>query len=388
MRQSWLRRLPRWIVVCVAAGLAAVCAVIAVVGIRIATADDTSGNAVPADVLTAVKTAARSCPSLSPPRLAGQLMATSKFNPKATTDFGGTGIAGLTAAAWARWAPSSTARRDDTQANVVALAHDMCDLVGELRVDNVAGDEWRNALGAYHSGIAAVTDAGGIPADAASYVDSVASYAAYYALRPEFGGPGTADLPGLLSSAPAPTASATPARAGSATPTPSTTAPTVAPTTAPTSPATTTPGATAQPVPPPHPTTAAPPPPVGHPIVGEESSRCLDVVGADHTSGAPVDIWDCAGGDNQKWVITSAGELRVYSGTRCLDAPSTASMTRVVVRSCDGSAGQKWSVNADRTITSVPSGECLDVTGYVTDNGTPLQIWPCNGASNERWNID
>ncbi|WP_345533528.1 carbohydrate-binding protein, partial [Microbispora amethystogenes] len=59
---------------------------------------------------------------------------------------------------------------------------------------------------------------------------------------------------------------------------------------------------------------ASPTPPAGgtSSLKGVASNRCLDVNGASQTNGATVLIWDCNGGNNQKWTSTSASELRVY----------------------------------------------------------------------------
>ncbi|MFE2963848.1 RICIN domain-containing protein [Streptomyces sp. NPDC059340] len=37
------------------------------------------------------------------------------------------------------------------------------------------------------------------------------------------------------------------------------------------------------------------------------------------------------------------------------------------------------------SIKGVPSGLCLDVTSGATINGTPMELWPCTGSSNQRW---
>jgi beta-glucanase (GH16 family) len=192
-----------------ALGLAGLCAAVVVLGIGPAGgATALTGLPVPADQLQAINSAALSCPALTPPRLAAQIMAASAFDPQATTAEGGSGVAGLTDAAWHQWAPGPDAARSDVTANILALAHDDCDLSGLLRSAAVPGDVWQSAMAGFHSGLAAVTAARGIPAAAKDYVDTVAAYAQWYALRPEFGGPGTADPTGAPTSAPALTGSA------------------------------------------------------------------------------------------------------------------------------------------------------------------------------------
>jgi len=42
-------------------------------------------------------------------------------------------------------------------------------------------------------------------------------------------------------------------------------------------------------------------------------------------------------------------------------------------------------LNANGTITGVQSGLCLDATGAGTANGTLIELWTCNGASNQHW---
>jgi len=133
------------------------------------------------------------------------------------------------------------------------------------------------------------------------------------------------------------------------------------------------------------------PPPVaaatGSTIISRASGRCLDVVGSSQAVGAKIDIRDCTGQPNQAWVLTAAGELRVYAGAMCLDVARHDRTAPAVVQiyTCNGGANQHWKLNADGTITGVESSLCLDVTGAKTANGTPVQMWTCNGGSNQKW---
>jgi hypothetical protein len=38
-------------------------------------------------------------------------------------------------------------------------------------------------------------------------------------------------------------------------------------------------------------------------------------------------------------------------------------------------------------VTGVQSGLCLDVTGKVTANGTLVELWACNGGTNQQWTL-
>lgn len=119
---------------------------------------------------------------------------------------------------------------------------------------------------------------------------------------------------------------------------------------------------------------------------GVGSGRCLDVPNVSQSDGTFVQIWDCNGGANQQWTLTSSNELIVY-GSKCLDVPghATAAGTRVEIWTCNGGANQQWRINADGTVVGVESGLCLDVTGAATGNGSPVEIWTCNGGTNQKW---
>ena len=52
---------------------------------------------------------------------------------------------------------------------------------------------------------------------------------------------------------------------------------------------------------------------------------------------------------------------------------------------CNGGTNQQWNVNANGTISGVASGLCLDVNGNATANGTTVILWTCTAAANQRW---
>jgi hypothetical protein len=121
-------------------------------------------------------------------------------------------------------------------------------------------------------------------------------------------------------------------------------------------------------------------------IRGVGSNRCLEVPNSSTTNRTQTDIFDCTGGANQSWTLTSGRQLMVY-GNKCLDVAGqkTAAGTKVQIWDCNGGANQQWNINGDGTITGVQSGLCLDVTSGATANGTKVEIWTCNGGSNQQW---
>ncbi|MDP9796132.1 hypothetical protein J2S43_004644 [Catenuloplanes nepalensis] len=175
----------------IVAGVAIIVASAATIGFGIANAanDDLTGRSVTDEQFSAIASAAKSCPMLTPARLAGQMMAESGMNASASgTASGGKGLAGLDDEDWKNWAPWPEAKRDDTAAVVLALAHQMCDLSGQVRIAGVQGDEWRLSLAAFRSGLPEVTKSKGVPDPADEYVSRSTAYAAYYAKLPQFGG--------------------------------------------------------------------------------------------------------------------------------------------------------------------------------------------------------
>ncbi|OON80033.1 ricin-type beta-trefoil lectin domain protein [Streptomyces tsukubensis] len=83
---------------------------------------------------------------------------------------------------------------------------------------------------------------------------------------------------------------------------------------------------------------------------------------------------------------TATGAITGLGG-KCVDVASadSANGTPVQLYDCNGSAAQQWSVNTDGTIRAL--GKCLDVTGGSTANGAKLQLWDCTGAANQRWSV-
>jgi Legume lectin domain len=138
-------------------------------------ASDAEPAPVPAVVATALTEAATSCPTLTPVRLAGQVMATTGF---VATPEGG--IGGLTAAQWKTWKPAPDALPDNARASLTALAHLTCDMIGQVRTTGISGDSWRLAVAALRSSLTDLDAARGVPTTVAPFVATVEWYAAWY----------------------------------------------------------------------------------------------------------------------------------------------------------------------------------------------------------------
>ena len=78
--------------------------------------------------------------------------------------------------------------------------------------------------------------------------------------------------------------------------------------------------------------------------------------------------------------------VSVYSG-KCMDVAgaNTANGTPVQIYSCNGTNAQSWMIASDGTIRAL--GKCLDVASGGTTNGTYVQLYDCNGTGSQQWTV-
>ena len=78
------------------------------------------------------------------------------------------------------------------------------------------------------------------------------------------------------------------------------------------------------------------------------------------------------------------GPITGYTGL-CLDVrgANSADGTPVQVYTCNGTNAQQWTVAANNTLQAL--GKCLDVSGGGTANGTKVQLYTCNNTGAQVW---
>jgi hypothetical protein len=83
-------------------------------------------------------------------------------------------------------------------------------------------------------------------------------------------------------------------------------------------------------------------------------------------------------------LVANAFSIHGLDG-KCLDVrfSNTANGTPVQLWDCNGSDAQNWYFDRGRVIGI--GGKCLDVQFAITSNGTPVQIWDCNGTPAQNW---
>ena len=84
--------------------------------------------------------------------------------------------------------------------------------------------------------------------------------------------------------------------------------------------------------------------------------------------------------------VSQDGAIADFTGI-CVDVRSagTADGTPVQVWTCNGTAAQRWTYTNGAFVGI--AGKCLDVTSANTANGTPVQLWACNGSAAQSWSV-
>ncbi|MEU6405030.1 lectin [Streptomyces sp. NPDC046985] len=80
------------------------------------------------------------------------------------------------------------------------------------------------------------------------------------------------------------------------------------------------------------------------------------------------------------------GAIRGLAG-KCVDVAGAnpANGTPVQLYDCNGTGAQQWTVGADGALRAL--GKCLDVTDNRTGDGSTVQLWDCTGGPNQKWAI-
>jgi glucosylceramidase len=72
-------------------------------------------------------------------------------------------------------------------------------------------------------------------------------------------------------------------------------------------------------------------------------------------------------------------------GGKCVDVQGANSTdgTPVQLYDCNGTNAQTWTITADGSIQAL--GKCLDIVGQGTTPGTKVQLWTCWAGANQKW---
>jgi len=88
----------------------------------------------------------------------------------------------------------------------------------------------------------------------------------------------------------------------------------------------------------------------------------------------------------------TSGPLRAVGAGKCLDVPnrSTTAGMQLEIWDCNGGSNQQFThtSSGQLTVYSGSSQLCLDAYNGQTTAGTKVQTWTCTGGANQQWNIN
>jgi predicted alpha-1,6-mannanase (GH76 family) len=81
--------------------------------------------------------------------------------------------------------------------------------------------------------------------------------------------------------------------------------------------------------------------------------------------------------------------IRGQGSGRCVDVPgfTQTNGTQVELWDCNGGTNQEWAYTASKQLM-VYGTKCLDVHGAGTADGTHVEIYDCNGGTNQQWTLN
>jgi hypothetical protein len=92
---------------------------------------------------------------------------------------------------------------------------------------------------------------------------------------------------------------------------------------------------------------------------------------------------------------TTYSSITTYGSGMCLDDPggSTANHEQMQIYYCNGGTNQQWTFVPGATpgygeLVNGASGKCLDVTAASTDDGIVIQQYGCGTGNNQQWSRD
>jgi len=85
----------------------------------------------------------------------------------------------------------------------------------------------------------------------------------------------------------------------------------------------------------------------------------------------------------------TSGPIHAVGAGKCLDVPNSTQTngTQVQIFTCNGATNQTWTYSSGR-FTVYGGAKCLDAYNNQTSAGTKVEIWDCNGGANQQWQLN
>lgn len=120
---------------------------------------------------------------------------------------------------------------------------------------------------------------------------------------------------------------------------------------------------------------------------GSTMPKCVDVDTNSDRDGNAIQLWDCNGVTGQRWTFRGDHTVRAFGKCMTVSKPTSDGTRLVELWECDRSPGQKWVARSDGSLYNLHFRRCLADPHAKTDDGTRLEIRPCNGRVTQRWKL-
>jgi heme-binding NEAT domain protein len=123
------------------------------------------------------------------------------------------------------------------------------------------------------------------------------------------------------------------------------------------------------------------------PIKSGYAGKCADDWHRGTTNGNKIDIYSCNGTSAQQWIVEANGSLQNATNGKCIDVRHSgiANGTPVQLYQCNGTGAQVWKVSGQYLLNPHAGNKCLTARSRV--NGTQLVIWTCTGLRGQKWTL-
>jgi hypothetical protein len=126
----------------------------------------------------------------------------------------------------------------------------------------------------------------------------------------------------------------------------------------------------------------------------------MDLKNKSAAVGTPIQQWACNGGKNQEWIFVSVGggayniESELTGKCVGIQGGKATSHAQLEEEDCDGGENQKFTLQAIAPGSDVfyihavlDDTMCFDIEAFSTAEGTTVQLFTCQGQTNQQWII-
>jgi hypothetical protein len=127
--------------------------------------------------------------------------------------------------------------------------------------------------------------------------------------------------------------------------------------------------------------------PTGPIVSGVSSGLCVDDDHSKTANGTAIQIWTCNNSDAQRWTVNADGTLTVLGKCMDITGGGTDDGTKIELYDCSGGSNQVWRQGPGSSLVNPASGKCLDDPNSSTTSGTQLQLYTCNNTGAQHWTL-